>query len=797
MAQQSLSPALPNFPVGSGFVPRKEFARELKPAPNSFAVVAIASANFVRLYSFPPSVVSTIRELLEAYGTLTAFREDVHHKLCEFTLDGKPWASPKSVRAEKLLVDILAIIYQCGYTYLSSLDYGREADDRLAMAFSKPSTTPAAGSRSGTPLPTSASPFRDSSGSISLDKQKPRVPFALSFLSPTLMRVIGPPLHLTPAILQAVRASWPRGVVSEKKVGDNSFEFKLKGYKWFQQDTFATDSLRHILALLSSLDAQSFTLLSSISLTNRSRVKDLWVFTGPGSSATDDLLRQDSANTSAFGGSHLGGSHGDIKRHAQSPDFAVLQQLGPAPASYTQHRRMATEPNASAPAQPQVYHHVRAVTEDHITGHGFQVTHGYHDPPIPHHPGLLRKPAPRAQVPVSVVHEADTHTVENIRANLPSTISSGAEDMTGVGATGFVPDVLYTTSPFGTVAVPVAPPAQSPAHGPPKHRSLTPPNRPRSPLSPGTAQTTTPPSVLTSNPSPQSAHDAFDQPASQLLGPGAFRDTSFSATSDSSYDIPIKWTGIGEALALDQARSQVQPQNLKENETPASSHNKRQSSLGPMLPGAWQPTPIDEKPEDTGGIMDQVHSPIAEGEKQDGSKTPIHEVRVASPELTRPDMHLRKSEAALVGMMADTNTPPLPVATAGTGVDSPSSGNGQGWVLVNVDSAPTPPVAESPTPGPSVQPEHPMPPAEAKAIAMMDAVDAKNKSSGTESTDSHDATPHKKRFFGLGRKSSKKATSSGDSKEALTKSRSGFRDKLRLIGTPEAPRNEDKRRSID
>lgn len=33
--------------------------------------------------------------------------------------------------------------------------------------------------------------------------------------------------------------------------------------------------------------------------------------------------------------------------------------------------------------------------------------------------------------------------------------------------------------------------------------------------------------------------------------------------------------------------------------------------------------------------------------------------------------------------------------------------------------------------------------------------------------------------------------------QSVAKPRSGFRDRLRLIGTPEAPRNEDKRRSID
>lgn len=76
----------------------------------------------------------------------------------------------------------------------------------------------------------SSSPIHNASSST-LSYNAPRAPFALSFLSATLLRVIAPPLHSTPAILQAVRGSWPRGVVSEKKVGDAAFEFKLKGYK--------------------------------------------------------------------------------------------------------------------------------------------------------------------------------------------------------------------------------------------------------------------------------------------------------------------------------------------------------------------------------------------------------------------------------------------------------------------------------------------------------------------------------------------------------------------------------------
>jgi hypothetical protein len=198
------------------FTPRKEFLRIPIPTPDSFALLALSSANCIRLYSFPASVVDALRHLFQVSIILSS-KEDLLQGLHEFTLDGKPWANPKAVSTEKLLLDILSIIYRCGYNYLSSIDYGRESDDRLAMVFSTPGIPP--------------NPQTANSPALNDNQRVQRVPFALSFLSATLMRVIAPPLHLTPAILQAVRASCPRGVVSEKKVGDNSFEFKLKGYK--------------------------------------------------------------------------------------------------------------------------------------------------------------------------------------------------------------------------------------------------------------------------------------------------------------------------------------------------------------------------------------------------------------------------------------------------------------------------------------------------------------------------------------------------------------------------------------
>ena len=207
------------------FTPRQEFIREQRRTLHSFCLLALSSSNSVRLSAFPPPVVAALQRLFERTGVITSFHSNSPLDLCEFVLDGKPWANPKSVNSEKLLIDIISTLYQNGYTFLSSIDYGRERDDRVAMVFSKPMSPSDLSVRSISPQlgrPGSAASQRTVSGSVA---------FALSFISSTLLRVISPPLYCTPAILQAIRSSWPRGVVSERKVGDASYEFKLKGYK--------------------------------------------------------------------------------------------------------------------------------------------------------------------------------------------------------------------------------------------------------------------------------------------------------------------------------------------------------------------------------------------------------------------------------------------------------------------------------------------------------------------------------------------------------------------------------------
>lgn len=210
---------LPNNDHAS-FIPRKEFIKDHRVA-SSFSLLALSGTGFVRLYSFSATIVSALRRLFDQKSLITGVREHAPKHFFEFALDGKPWGRAKSITSEKLIIDILTVIFHYGYVFLSTVDYGREQDDRLAIAFSKPVIPPS---------PANALIHHPSASAISLN-QPSRTPFAISFSSATLLRVVGPPLHSTPAVLQAVRGAWPRGVVSEKKVGDSTFEFKLKGYK--------------------------------------------------------------------------------------------------------------------------------------------------------------------------------------------------------------------------------------------------------------------------------------------------------------------------------------------------------------------------------------------------------------------------------------------------------------------------------------------------------------------------------------------------------------------------------------
>ncbi|KDQ63784.1 hypothetical protein JAAARDRAFT_29829 [Jaapia argillacea MUCL 33604] len=619
------------------FIPRKEFLRA-EHTYSSFSLLTLSSSNLIRLYCFPPALIGSLRRYLNFRGLLSASREDVPHNYHEFTLEGKPWSAPKSLDTEILIVDVIKVLLAQGFLFLSTIDYGREADDKLAMAFSKPhpllDRDPMKGSnsnlRSGSPM--LGSPTLMSGSNLTLSQQgpgaSPRIPFAVSFPSATILRVISPPLNSTPAILQAVRGSWPRGVMSEKKVGDRSYEFKLKGYRWFQEDTFATDSLNQILSLLTSLDVHAFTLLASLALSSRSRVKDLWIFTGPGPDPSEegDL---DSVRAS----SEL--SHFHIDSKATSP-----QQLNP--------RRLASSPSLQLfDGSPRVHPslsqtqlgHRRAATEGAPSAFPYPGSSAMR---IMQSSAALRKQSPLGQAhPVYGPTPRPDSTIEEHRIQLPSAVSSTV-DMTGIGSAvpyarpplptiaSMTPSIIYTTDGGSQDAAPREPDIEVYAMPEP-----TPPVDAAEPM-----------------PMPMPISDSHLSAGTMppLLSSVAFRDSAFSTGSGNresgwtgtdraqSCEVFVKWVG-GKGSGdgdLETRMGRGVPEDIAEETHAEEEEGESQ------FPGAWGGASAE------GGNGGQ-NSELLDDASKRRTEHKVVDARVSAPQIAVGIE--RRSEAGVVGIV--------------------------------------------------------------------------------------------------------------------------------------------------
>lgn len=440
----------------------------------------------------------------------------------------------------------------------------------------------------------------------------------------------------------------------------------------------------------------------------------MWIFTGPATEGSTAELNSSLLEANPISRLSLNDSHSLHKRQATEPTVPVQSVVG------SKHARSTSE--SSSPASTPS--------------------------------NILRKAAPRAQVPISVRGSDILDDVEAapLRAYLPSIVSSNVENMTGVGS-GRSPPIFYQTSPLDVAGAhvgqnlsPTRPPLPIMPQGSPiVSRQITPNYQPASPKPKSMrGKIPTPPGPSTPSPPGSPANSqpgtpvAELNPGSPLLGASAFRDSAFSSATEFSREIPIKWTG---PLADDVFQGKLEQGYPKTNRVLST----------PVIPGGWQATPVSEK-----GDEGEWKTPV--------QGTPIHEneQRFESPEIVRPDFDLRRSEAALVGVIKSTSpTPPIP---------SPSkapAGGGTGWVLVNVDApkaamvpfkqskpAPTSQPSDSTTMSESSNaaaattvPHHPSP--EAKAIAIVDALETRSKKNSMKKDDSG-----VKRFFSINRKNS-------------------------------------------
>ena len=736
------SPNIPpaNAPFsGSQFTPRKEFIRDQR-VISSFHLLTLSSSNLVRLYSFPGPVRSALRRVLDQHNLIVTVREDASKQYFEFALDRRPWASPKSVDSEKLIVAILGTIFQSGYSFLSSIDYGREPDDRVAIAFSKPESVSA---------PTAVGSYASSSTVVLTTPT--RIPFAISFVSPSVLRVVDPPLASTPAIIQAVRGSWPLGVVSEKKLGESTYQFKLKGYKCkffvilyvtpasntigvvFQEDNFATDSLHQILTLLTALDGHAFTLLTSLTLTSRSRKQDLWVFTGP----TDGPQPGESVQSSPAGSS--------MELKGENNPYAA-QMSNEKLAPFSSSSRLSALPVVSSPLNPAVAK---------LQG------------------STLKKASPKLGIPQAFKDDADSATnspVENKQH--PFSSSMGSVDMTGVGSgrgkggerLSRSPDVLYVTgvvaghgyvhghrdevnpwnafshtalSAQGPPTLPYpaflqehsgrrSPPPQDavPALSHSRNASMdnssgaiqptTPPSHPTGTASPPyltpQVQSPTPtqgsrPDYFAGGPSAAdrsqdgvrrdkdgSPHDAPPdmprEPTPPLLPSAVFRDSALSITTGrTSYEIPIHWTGRDPEPGHVSTLAQIKEDNegewqrrpspdIREHPHEQLRPRMERTSSSPMHTGAWAPRD-ERRSHDV--VISMLPPTIREQPSQE------HDER---GQFTSRPMH--KTTATDSVTRTTTKSPEPSASGAGTTASSrrrrsPTRRDADGWVIVNID----------------------------------------------------------------------------------------------------------------
>lgn len=412
---------------------------------------------------------------------------------------------------------------------------------------------------------------------------------------------------------------------------------------------------------------------------------------GPASLSTDDLVHPESSPPP---------SHGGSRKQAHNPESPFRPYPIVNHGFTPQHRRIATEPIVSSYASSSQPSHL---VKEKISN-GFNSSGIMEDPsttPSSLHP-LVRKPAPRAQVPVSVVTEDVGVVAEGVRANLPSIISSTAENMTGVGTSGFLPGTFraypapaakaskwQAASQFIT---PAASPDNSPStstigtHTPVRSMS----NRAKATYvnDPGSSQKSSrypsPPDYYRpSAPRKTSSSSAHAPPG----GAGGVRDSAFSSSRHASLESSVQapWTGVSDATA----HEGIPPQTREEY------HDRDGGRAG------------------------------RQARKKEEGRKPIGGKAVISPP---PSSDSRRAE-------------------------SPLSLNKQGWVLVNVDGGREnegwlPPVESSNPPTLASQAAKSSPTTiipQTKAIAAEDAIEA--------GKTSHASSPMK-RFFGLARKPS-------------------------------------------
>ncbi|CAE6449463.1 unnamed protein product [Rhizoctonia solani] len=602
------------------FQPRSEFLRP-EATPQSYALVALNGADTLRCHNISRSALSALRD---TFGNETRLYGEANGgEIAEFVFRNSPW-STKSVRSETLIVQLFTTLLAHQYTFVTSIDYGRQYLDKLSLTFTR-----------------AASPN---------GRSAPDAVFALSFVTPTVLRVLYAPLHCTPAILQSVRNTWPRGVKDERKLGNGCWEFRLKGFGYFSAEKSDEALIPHVFALLRTFDTHAFKLIAGVPIGGRSRNKDMWVFTAPGTSKPPShnaspspyqgtLESETAYSPGPFTASPTVGTGGHAKFVTDEPERA--------PPVATSHTRSASNPIPSSTPQRKPVPPM-AMPVPVINKPTPPVANPLMTMPVPSpasRPSPQSKPVP---VPVPIPPKRNSSLLRKFRTSggpgrtasgrfkhpppPPGISQPGAHARSGSLASG---EIIYET-PL---------PGQQPL--PPTNGFVAPP----------------PPPPIPEH-APVGMNPSANRTNEELLPRGAFRDSAFSANSEASQDVDVLWTGAamakggpGEPLSLvrendEEARSPDVTKTMHEELRPKS--EKAELALASSGPPPPRPIPLPGS-----GVPMQV-----QGERNantEGRKTPNG----------RPSMNSKSGTQTEWVFVSVDKPPPVPGTESSTSSPQP------------------------------------------------------------------------------------------------------------------------------
>lgn len=211
-------------------------------------------------------------------------------------------------------------------------------------------------------------------------------------------------------------------VTSVSDAVNSNFPSHSRSYfSGYQEDNFATDSLHLTLGLLKTLDHHGFSLLTSLSLASRSRVKDLWIFSGvhPGDNFPDTSMTDPTASSV------------DLKKEI-TPQTHATNVLSPSPLSQSEtdncHPRKLPNPPGHNPENNRFPPHARSASDSAVPSlhKSFHFSKGY--------TALLRR-TPRKQTHVSDAHDLEYPLDQSLFPNVSpdKSPSVGSVDLTGIG----------------------------------------------------------------------------------------------------------------------------------------------------------------------------------------------------------------------------------------------------------------------------------------------------------------------------------------------------------------------------